>query len=66
LIRKVTVPDGATGLTELAPTVAVKVTVVPTLTEDDGAAVIVVVVESGFTVCVIVAAVATVKLLSPE
>lgn len=39
MIVKVTVPDGATGVTELALTVAVNVTEVPMATEFEGDAV---------------------------
>jgi hypothetical protein len=52
LIVKVTVPLGAVGLTELALTVAVKVTDVPTVAVDPSAGTKAIVAASGLTVCV--------------
>jgi hypothetical protein len=66
LMVNVTVPPGAVGLTELALTVAVKITDAPTDTVDPGVATKAIVAASGLTVCVMVPAVATVKLESPE
>jgi hypothetical protein len=61
-----TVPPGAVGLTELALTVAVKVTDAPTDTVEPGAAAKAIVAASGLTVCVMVPGAATVKFGSPE
>ena len=63
---KLTVPEGTTGVTAVAAIEAVKVTAWFTLDETGDEEAMLNVAASGFTVCVSVAGVLTVKLASPE